>query len=162
MRPNEVEAANRAEVTALLIRAGYHVYRPEADIDGEDLVLRTPKPDGILLSVQQKARPYVDRERYGGRGLYMLFPDPEGGAGREWYLVDHDILLEYFMKHHGETQSGQKGIWYTPGISSRLREFLKPFRISLGAASAEGLLCEGYGPPPPGWRSRVATSAEDR
>lgn len=36
------EAANRAEVTALLIRYGYRVYRPEADIEGEVLVLRLP------------------------------------------------------------------------------------------------------------------------
>ena len=36
---NEVEAANRAEATALLIRADYRVYRPEADCYGEDLVV---------------------------------------------------------------------------------------------------------------------------
>jgi hypothetical protein len=35
---NEIEAANRAEATALLIRAGYRVYRPEADCYGEDLI----------------------------------------------------------------------------------------------------------------------------
>ena len=34
MKSNEVEPANPAEVTALLISAGYRVYRPEADIDG--------------------------------------------------------------------------------------------------------------------------------
>jgi hypothetical protein len=39
---NEIEAANRAESTALLIRAGYRVYRPEADCYGEDLIVRTP------------------------------------------------------------------------------------------------------------------------
>src|SRR5216684_1055687 len=42
---NELEAANRAEATALLIRAGYRVYRPEADGYGEDLVVRTPSGD---------------------------------------------------------------------------------------------------------------------
>lgn len=51
----EVEAANRAEATALLIRAGYRVYRPEADCYGEDLVVRTPS--GGLLPVQLKSRP---------------------------------------------------------------------------------------------------------
>ena len=35
---NEIEAANRAEATAILIRGGYRVYRPEADVSGEDLV----------------------------------------------------------------------------------------------------------------------------
>lgn len=58
MRPlksNEVEAANRAEATALLIRAGFRVYRPEADVSGEDLVIRTQ--DGELRTVQMKGRP---------------------------------------------------------------------------------------------------------
>jgi phosphoglycolate phosphatase-like HAD superfamily hydrolase len=46
---NELEAANRAEATALLIRCGYRVYRPEADAYGEDLVVRDP--GGHLMAV---------------------------------------------------------------------------------------------------------------
>jgi hypothetical protein len=70
---NEVEAANRAEVTALLIRAGYRVYRPEADCYGEDLILRDR--EGTLHAVQLKSRPTVDPARYGGdRRMLMLFP----------------------------------------------------------------------------------------
>jgi hypothetical protein len=52
------EAANRAEATALLIRCGYRVYRPEADIEGEDPVLRLQS--GALHGVQLKSRPLVD------------------------------------------------------------------------------------------------------
>ena len=57
---NEVEAANRAEATALLIRAGYRVHRPEADcygenLYGEDVVVRTPS--GELLPLQLRSRP---------------------------------------------------------------------------------------------------------
>ena len=47
------EAANRAEATALLIRCGYRVYRPEADIEGEDMVVRLPT--GPLFAVQLKS-----------------------------------------------------------------------------------------------------------
>jgi hypothetical protein len=36
--PIEIEAANRAEATAVLIRAGYRVYRPEADVNGVEVV----------------------------------------------------------------------------------------------------------------------------
>lgn len=72
----EIEAANRAEATALLIRAGYRVYRPEADVSGEDLIIRTPT--GMLRPVQLKGRPSVEWARYGGQGLWMLFPDPDG------------------------------------------------------------------------------------
>lgn len=53
------EAANRAEATALLLRCGFRVYRPEADIEGEDMVVRTPwraeKPKGELLVSSLKA-----------------------------------------------------------------------------------------------------------
>jgi hypothetical protein len=42
VKSNEVEPANRTEFTALLMRAGYRAYRPEADIDGETPNLCTP------------------------------------------------------------------------------------------------------------------------
>jgi len=121
MRSNEIEAANRAEVTALLIRAGYRVYRPEADLDGEDLIIRRPARE--LLKVQQKARPSVDRVRYEKRDLWMLFPDAGSPVtSRDWYLVEHDILLNYFLKHYGEAATlSQKGLWSTPSISNDLR-----------------------------------------
>ena len=53
-----IEAANRAEATALLIRCGYRVYRPEVDFEGEDLVVLTPK--GELHGVQLKGGAAVD------------------------------------------------------------------------------------------------------
>ncbi len=104
MKSNEVEPANRAEVTALLISAGYRVYRPEADIDGEDLILCTPA--GRLVRVQQKPCRSVDHVRYEKRDLWMLLSGPSGRVpGRAWYLVEHDILLNYFLT------LSQKGLW---------------------------------------------------
>ncbi|MEM6586255.1 MAG: hypothetical protein AAF692_10915, partial [Pseudomonadota bacterium] len=73
LSPNLIEAANRAEVTALLIRERYRVYRPEADVDGEDMVLR--QPSGNLISVQLKGRLTIDRHRYGDSDTWMIFPD---------------------------------------------------------------------------------------
>ena len=58
---NELEAANRAEATALLIRAGYRVYRPGADGYGEDLVVRTPS--GELLPLPLRSRPPARRTK---------------------------------------------------------------------------------------------------
>ena len=80
MNSNEIEAANRAEATAILIRAGYRVYRPEADVSGEDLVVRTP--DGELRLVQMKSRPTVELRRYGGKNIWMLFPQPGRAKAR--------------------------------------------------------------------------------
>jgi hypothetical protein len=100
---NEIEAANRAEATALLIRAGYRVYRPEADCYGEDLILRTPT--GELRAVQLKGRPTVDWNRYGSQSLWMLFPGPKSNTAsrRKLFLVPHDKFHEWVKGRHGHT-----------------------------------------------------------
>jgi len=126
---NEIEAANRAEATALLIRSGYRVYRPEADCFGEDLILRTPSGD--IRVVQLKSRPTVDRSRY--QGLWMLFPDPKselngGSIGREWFLVPHDELYDWIKDRHAHTPKWNNA-WSYPGIPRDLSVFLKPFRL---------------------------------
>jgi hypothetical protein len=123
---NEVEAANRAEVTALLIRAGYRVYRPEADCYGEDLILRDR--EGTLHAVQLKSRPTVDPARYGGdRRMLMLFPDPEATGEWKWFLVPHDDLCNR-LKEHGDSFR-KDDTWSTAHISKSLSEFLKSFRL---------------------------------
>src|ERR1700687_1693443 len=104
---NLTEAANRAEATAILIHAGYRVYRPEADIDGEDLVLRDQA--GEVRAVQLKGRPEVDSKRYGGhtRKIWMLFPDPGMApmSGRDWFLVPHDTFFDWVKNRHAHTKS---------------------------------------------------------
>jgi hypothetical protein len=124
---NEVEAANRAEATALLIREGYRVYRPEADCYGEDLVLRTPA--GELLAVQLKSRPTVDGKRYGGGPIWMLFPDPKGKAGRAWFLVPHKELYGWFETRHGRANKWD-GTWSDPHVSRDLRSFLARYLLN--------------------------------
>jgi hypothetical protein len=124
---NEMEAANRAEATALLIRAGYRVYRPEADVSGEDLVVRTP--DGELRAVQMKSRACVDLKRYGNRTIWMLFPESGGSIpGRKWYFVPHDLLFDWVKQRHGNAP-GWNNAWSYPSIGSGLRAFLQPYAI---------------------------------
>src|SRR6185437_4407430 len=106
---NLIEAANRAEATALPMRRGYRVYRPEADVSGEDLILRTRGND--LIVVQMKSRPTVDRAKY--KGIWMLFPDPSGRKpGRDWFLIEHDVLFEWWKTKHSTTKSFETG-WST-------------------------------------------------
>jgi hypothetical protein len=126
---NEQEAANRAEATALLIRSGYRVYRPEADVHGEDLILNTPANN--LLRVQLKGRPCVDWPRYGGKDIWMLFPNPRGSLGRPWYLVPHDEFFVWVEARHGHTEGWAKK-WSYPSLSSDLIQFLDPFLVSRG------------------------------
>ncbi len=126
---NELEAANRAEATALLIRNGYRVYRPEADCYGEDLILRTPS--GELRAVQLKGRPAVDWKKYGKKSLWMLFPDPKStDLGRKWFLVPHDQFYEWVKGRHGHTVSMlQDEGWSYPSVPRELRRFLDEFAI---------------------------------
>ena len=127
LKSNEIEAANRAEATAILIRAGYRVYRPEADVHGEDLVIRPP--EGYLRSVQMKGRPVVEWKRYGGKNIWMLFPDPKGlQPGRPWFLVEHDKFFEWVKQRHGTAQ-GWVDAWSYPYISADLHQWLKPFQL---------------------------------
>lgn len=135
------EAANRAEVTALLIRCGCRVYRPEADIEGEDLVLRLT--DATLGAAQLKPRVYVDRPRYGGIGLRMLFPigafTPT--APRPWFLVLHDPLFELVERLHGHTPKWNER-WHSAYPGKALRDYLAPFEIRPAAEPAELLTDE--------------------
>jgi hypothetical protein len=142
---NAIEAANRAEVTAILIRAGHQVYRPEADVSGEDLVIRIP--EGELRSVQMKARPLVHWKLYGGKDMWMLFPDPTGDIpGRPWFFIKHDELFNWFKKLHGTTAPGWvqrhkagKAEWSEKGLTDELRKFLQPkFMLPTTAGSHKG------------------------
>ena len=120
LKSNEIEAANRAEATALLIRCRYRVYRPEADVSGEDLVIR--KTDGTLVPVQLKSRLTVNRPKYGKDGTWMLFPDSNDQKfGRSWFLISHNELFDYLKQEHPKLIDA----WHNGKISKAEREFLK-------------------------------------
>jgi len=145
---NEIEAANRAEATAILIRGGIRVYRPEADVSGEDLVIRVPQ--GELRSVQMKGRPLVHwklygGKRYGGNDMWLLFPDPAGVIpGRPWFFIKHDELFNWYKKRHGaalgwvQRHKAGKVEWSEKGLGVELRKFLQPFMLRTTAASHKG------------------------
>ena len=142
---NEIEAANRAEVSVILIRGNnYRVYRPEADVSGEDLVIR--KPHGELLLVQMKGRPMVHWSLYGGHNMWMLFPDPAGDIpGRDWFLIKHDELFDWFKKHHDPPGWAQRADahlpeWSERRLSPKLREFLQPFKLNPPSCPKKGKL----------------------
>lgn len=127
---NEIEAANRAEATALLIRAGYRVYHPEADCHGEDLILRTPS--GELRAIQLKSRPTVDWNKYGGQSLWMLFPDLNGNAAprRKWFLVPHDQFYKWVKGRHGHAPKWKEA-WSFPTVPKELGLFLQKVAVIL-------------------------------
>ena len=129
---NLVEAANRAEATALLIRTGYKVYRPEADTNGEDLIVRTP--EGVLKAVQLKSRVYVDRTRYFGNDLNLLLPSGPyvRGSDRNWYLVPHDELYAYVEQRHSRAPTWA-GVWSYSYLPAHLKNFLSGYTVPISS-----------------------------
>jgi hypothetical protein len=123
------EAIDRAEATALLMRCEYRVYRPEADVDGEDLVLRTPPPDAKLIAVQLKAFADVDDSKYGKRNIWMLFPSGPSSP-RAWYLIPHDPFFEWVKGRHGHTKKWKER-WHYTNMPREWREFLRAYEIKL-------------------------------
>lgn len=130
---NLIEAANRAEATALLVRCGSKVYRPEADDNGEDLVIRH---SGRLIAVQLKGRAFLDFHHYGGKGLWMLFPSArfDPSCTRRWYLIPHDVLYSYVEDRHGAAPKWNNA-WSYPYVPAHLGEFLTKYRIRPPAES---------------------------
>ena len=140
------EAADRAEVTALLIRCGYYVYRPEADINGEDLVVKLR--NGRLVAVQQKGRATVNQAKYGGRNIWMLFPSAKYSPElkRDWYFIPHDDLFAWVYDRHGKAPKWN-GEWHYPELSKILKEFLEPHLVRPLASAREDRLFIGMDDP---------------
>lgn len=131
----KIEAANRAEVTALLIRCKYKVYRPEFDAEGEDLVIRAPSRE--IRSVQLKGHACVDYNRFGKRKIWMLFPCRKYSATnpRNWYLVPHDKLYDWLSKRFKRRNMMRKTRkWDIPNRANEpkdLSQFLKNWQLKV-------------------------------
>lgn len=124
------EAINRCEVTIHLLQKGYMVFRPEADVDGVDFVVRTP--DGKYLSCQQKSRCIVQPEKYGGKSIWMIFPGKGKPLHRDWYLIEHDRLFTIQKRKHGSApdwKNKTKGEFWSEPVGKSLAEELKGYRI---------------------------------
>lgn len=124
------EAINRCEVTIHLLQKGYMVFRPEADVDGVDFVVRTP--DGKYLPCQLKSRSTVQPKKYGGKGIWMIFPGKGKPLHRDWYLIEHDRLLSIQKKKHGSAPNWNdkaKGEFWTEPVGKLLAEQLAKYLI---------------------------------
>lgn len=133
---NSVEAANRHELTAILIFAFCHVLTLHADINGVDIVIHTP--EGEVRNTQIKARPTIEWERYGGRSIWMAFPDPQGEkivGKRLWFHVKHDLLVDFFNQDGGKR--GLDKEYSRSEISKKLLEFLQPYILKGSGQNAQ-------------------------
>ena len=124
------EASNLAEVTALLLGRGFMLYRPEADVGGVDFLLRTPEQR--ILKCQLKGRAYIEKNKYGDRDIWMVFPGKGDAFEREWYLVPHDTLYAILKQEHGSAPQWEHPsygeYWHTP-VSKNLAKELSEYAV---------------------------------
>ncbi|MCX7383114.1 MAG: hypothetical protein NT133_17265 [Alphaproteobacteria bacterium] len=124
--PKLIEAANRAEVTAILIRSGYRVLSPEADIDGGDMFLMRTS-DRVMLVAQLKGRPAC-HDKYRGKDIHMLFPAPATAPlRRDWYLMPHDPLFDFAKGVYKPDKEFKERHW--PKMTSELQGCLDKHAI---------------------------------
>ena len=106
------------------------VYRPEADVGGVDFLLASPY--GIFYKCQLKSRAFVHWNKYGDKGLHMVFPGKGDVGSREWYLVPHDELFEILKSKHGHAPMWDHPThgehWHCP-VSKDLAEDLERYSI---------------------------------
>ena len=101
------------------------VYRPEADVGGVDFLLASPY--GMTYKCQLKSRAFVHWNKYGDKGLHMVFPGKGDAGAREWYLVPHDELFQLLKSKHGHAPMWVTQLTVSIGIavSKDLAEDLK-------------------------------------
>jgi hypothetical protein len=124
------EASNLAEVTAVLLGRGFMLYRPEADVGGVDFLLRTP--EGRFLKCQLKGRAYIEKNKYGDRDIWMVFPGKGNAFEREWYLIPHDTLYLILKQKHGEALQWlhpTHGEYWHTSVSKDLAERLSVYAV---------------------------------
>ncbi|MEO3471976.1 hypothetical protein AAFN86_08935 [Roseomonas sp. CAU 1739] len=137
--PEWLPAGARQTLAKSLIRQGLvsdeptsaHNAREAWQIDGQRILLRITdtglRANGLLQTVQLKGRPTVKGTRYGGRGIWMLFPDPYGAIpGRDWFLLGHDAFFAWVKDRHG-TNAKWDDSWSYSYLSRPLAAFLEPF-----------------------------------
>jgi len=106
------------------------IYRPEADVGGVDFLLASPY--GVTFKCQLKSRAFVQWNKYGAKGLYMVFPGKGEHGARDWYLVPHDELFQLLKSKHGHapmwTHPNHGEHWHCT-VSKDLAEKLERYSI---------------------------------
>lgn len=120
-----IEAINRTELDAVMLRRGYIPFLPVID-SGIDVVYFR-EADRDLRFVQAKGRVCID-QKYAGRKIEIAFS--EDG---QWYLYPHDDLVEFckVARLWLHTPSWrEKGGYSVKKIPEPMREWMGQWRLN--------------------------------
>ncbi len=125
LNKRQQESYNFQQASAVLAEYGYTTIRLSDDWQGADFIAQ--HVDGkTFLKVQLKGRLTIDR-KYEKRDIYVCFR-----VGNDWYLYPHDKLMRELLRTTkvANTKSWtQKGSYSWPGLSRKLEETLKRYRL---------------------------------
>lgn len=125
-----VEVVNRSEIALILTKLGGMVFRPEADVGGVDFVVKSPQ--GEFFSCQLKSKCVVEKRKYGGRNIWMVFPGKGEPMKRDWYFIEHDLLFEHLKRRHGKAPKWKhvnKGEYWVTNVTKELALELSNRRV---------------------------------
>jgi hypothetical protein len=92
LTPKQKELFNFQKIAATLANYGFNCIKLTDDWQGADF-LAYHKDGATTLKVQLKSRVTVD-QKYSGKDIWIAFPH-----NKEWYLIEHDRLVEKVGKH---------------------------------------------------------------
>ena len=122
------EQYNFQKVAAKLADYGFNCIKLSDDWQGADF-LAYHKDEDQTLKVQLKARLSIYR-KYEGKDIWMCFP-VNNAAGRKWYLILHDKLVEIVGKRTSwlNTPSWESGAYSSANPSKHLLDGIANFVI---------------------------------
>jgi hypothetical protein len=116
------EATNRALLTALFLKNGWMVYKPEADIGGVDMLVMRLDDKEEVRKVQLKSR-WTIHQKYLNKKIWICFPDRE-----KWYFCKHDEMIAIGRKCKLKLESPSGDLFHTaPQLSRELQKSLEEF-----------------------------------
>lgn len=127
LNSRQKETYNFQKVSAILADFGYATIKLNDDWNGADFIAQ--HIDGMTyMKVQLKGRLTFDK-KYQNKNLFMCFP-----YQNEWYLYEHDILLDIFLRLYKDKMAiskswVDKGAYSWNSLSSNILNILAQYKL---------------------------------
>ena len=122
--PQILEAIQRNEIQAYLMKMGWMVYNPAADVGGVDWIAINLSTNE-LRKIQQKSR-FLINKKYIGKDLWI-----GTAAYGAIYMIPHDKLLETSagLKAQRTKSWRENGEYHWPSISEAMKKEVQGYAI---------------------------------
>jgi hypothetical protein len=128
LNSRQKERYNFHKIAAVLADYGYSSIKLDDDWQGADLIAQ--HIDGFnFLKIQLKAR-LSFYKKYIGKNIFIAFP-----FKNEWYLFNHDELLEKFLKTFADKMAisaswaSEDGFYTWNNLSGQIKKILEPHKL---------------------------------